>query len=181
MQSSRASESEHREQAGSDVTEQAAGEQNEVPEGERNLETELAAMEDRYKRAVADLDNYRKRSLRELEGRIAEATDAQLLEWLQAVDSVDRALAMQFEHPEFDGLIAVLDQMEAILARQGVQRIGARGEPFDPERHQAIGMRPDDGVPDGTVAEVVRSGYVRGGRVLRPAEVIVARAQRDGA
>ena len=72
-----------------------------------------------------------------------------------------------------EGLRGVLEQMEAVLARQGVTRIGAAGEPFDPERHEAVGVRSTDEVPDRTVVDVARSGYALGDRVLRPAEVIV--------
>ena len=67
--------------------------------------------------------------------------------------------------------------MEAVLARQGVTRMGAAGEPFDPERHEAVGVRPD-----GRSFRTARSsrwrgpGYMLGDRVLRPAEVVVARA-----
>jgi molecular chaperone GrpE len=146
-------------------------------EPQRDLEAELAQMEDRYKRALADLDNYRKRSARETERRIAESREAQLREWLEAVDSVERALLMELDNPVFEGLRGVLEQMEAILARQGVQRIGAAGEQFDPERHEAVGVRYTDDAPDRTVVDVARSGFALGDRVLRPAEVIVSRAE----
>jgi molecular chaperone GrpE len=141
------------------------------PEEQRDLAAELDRMEDRYKRALADLDNYRKRSAREMERRIEESKDAQLREWLEALDSIERALFMA-EGPVVQGLRAVLEQIDTILARQGVQRIGAAGEPFDPERHEAVGVRVNGGRP-GTVAEVARSGFARDGHVVRPAEVIV--------
>jgi molecular chaperone GrpE len=141
------------------------------------LEARNAELEDRYKRALADLDNYRKRVARETERRVGEAREAVLLEWLEAVDSVDRALAqMTAEHPAYAGLRAVRDQLEAILARQGVRRVGSPGEPFDPERHDAIGVRETTAAPDRAVVDVARSGFALGDRVLRPAQVIVARA-----
>jgi molecular chaperone GrpE len=78
------------------------------------------------------------------------------------------------------GLLAVRDQIEAVLARQGVTRLGAKGERFDPERHEAVGVVETDEVPDGTIAEVARSGFALGDRVLRPAQVIVAqRKERE--
>ncbi len=141
------------------------------------LEERNAQLEDRYKRALADLDNYRKRVARDTERRVAEGRDAVLLDWLEAVDSVDRALGqMEPVHPAAPGLRAVMEQLEAILDRQGVSRLGAVGEPFDPERHEAIGVRETTETPDRTVAEVARSGFARGDHVLRPAQVIVARA-----
>jgi molecular chaperone GrpE len=158
--------------------------QEQPPEdGERQaqLEDELARMEDRYKRALADLDNYRKRSVRDVERRVQEAREAQLRDWLDVVDSIERALFMQPEGPVIEGLRAVLEQAQSVLARQGVERMGAVGDPFDPERHEAVGVRATDDVPDRAIAEVARSGYVLGDRVLRPAEVVVARAdESDG-
>jgi len=145
-------------------------------ERERKLHEEIARLDDRYKRALADLDNYRKRAGREADRRVAEAGDRFLLDWLEAVDSVERALShMAPEHPAHPGLRAVLDQMDAILTRQGVTRVGAPGETFDPERHDAIGVRETTEVPDRTIVDVARSGFALGERVLRPAQVIVAR------
>jgi molecular chaperone GrpE len=146
-----------------------------APPEEAGLAQQLADTEDRFKRALADLDNYRKRAGREVEWRIQEDRERRLRDWLEAVDSVERALAMGADGPSSEGLQAVLEQMEAILARQGAQRIGAAGEPFDPERMEAISVRPDDAVPDRTVLDVARSGYTIGDRVLRPAQVVVAR------
>ena len=161
MPSSRASEEQQQEQAA---------------EPERDLQAELERMEERFKRAVADLDNYRKRSARELERLVAERGDAALLEWLEVVDGLERALSQKPENPLYDGLRAVLDHMDSILARQGVRRIGERGEPFDPNRHEAVEVRETDEAPDRSVVEVFRSGYARGDRILRPAQVAVARA-----
>lgn len=150
----------------------------EQPERVAELEAELARLDDRYKRALADLDNYRKRAARETERRVAEERERLLRDWLEALDSVERALRMQ---PEDEGLRAVLEQMEAILSRQGVVRLGAAGERFDPAHHEAIAVRPADGVPDRTILEVARSGFAIGDeRVLRPAQVVVARRAEEG-
>jgi molecular chaperone GrpE len=145
-------------------------------EGEREeLAEQLARMEDRYRRALADLDNLRKRTAREVERRIEESRESLLREWLEALDSVERALSMTPEGPVQEGLRQVLAQMEAMLARHGVQRIGQVGQPFDPELHEAVAGRDDADAPDRTILQVVRSGYVIGDRVLRPAQVVVSR------
>jgi molecular chaperone GrpE len=141
----------------------------------RDLGAELARAEDRYKRALADLDNYRKRTAREVEQRVSERGDRIVADWLEAVDSVERALGMEAPANEMAaGLRAVLEQMEAILERQGVERIGAPGERFDPELHDAIAVRETDEAPDRTIVEVARSGYRAGDRLLRPAQVVVS-------
>jgi molecular chaperone GrpE len=125
---------------------------DEPPPEEPRLAQQLAETEDRFKRALADLDNYRKRSGREIERRLEEDRERRLLDWLEAVDSVDRALAQEAGSGVSEGLRGIRDQMEA------------------------ISVRPDDGVPDRTVLAVARPGYAIGGRLLRPAQVIVARA-----
>ena len=160
------------EQPARDEREQAADEE---------LTAELARTEDRYKRALADLDNYRKRAAREVERRVTEARDALLRDWLEVLDSVERALRMQPEGPLQEGLQAVLDQIEAVLARHGVQRIGSAGERFDPERHEAVEVRANDEVDDRTVLEVTRSGFAVRDRVLRPAQVVVSRRSQANA
>jgi molecular chaperone GrpE len=140
------------------------------------LEERYAQLDDRYKRALADLDNYRKRAASDVDRRVTESREALLREWLQAVDSVERALRMGSpDDPLFTGLRAVLEQMEGTLARQGLTRVGAPGEQFDPERHEAVDLRPTDEQPDRTVVDVARSGWATGDRVLRPAQVVVAR------
>jgi molecular chaperone GrpE len=139
------------------------------------LRERVAQLDDRHKRALADLDNYRKRSVQLTANRIDEAADAMLREWLEAVDSVERALRMENGSPMSEGLRGLLDQMEAILERHGVERIGAPGEPFDPSRHEAVAVHPAGNVPDRTIVDVARSGWARGDRVLRPAQVVVSR------
>jgi molecular chaperone GrpE len=139
------------------------------------LTQELTRLEDRFKRAAADLDNYRKRVARDIERRVEEAREALLRDWLEVVDSVERALHQERDGPLAEGLRAVREQMDAVLARSGVERIDAVGDRFDPERHEAVDVRESDDAEDGTVLEMVRSGYAHGGRVLRPAQVIVAR------
>jgi molecular chaperone GrpE len=152
--------------------------QQPAEDAQPDLAEQLAATEDRFKRALADLDNYRKRAGRDTDRRVAEAREALLRDWLEALDSVERAIAMDPALAE--GLQVVLSQMEAILARHGVHRFGEPGEPFDPERHEAVAVRTSDEVPDRTVLQVMRSGYSLDGRILRPAEVAVARAAEAG-
>jgi molecular chaperone GrpE len=139
------------------------------------LSAELERLGDRYKRALADLDNYRKRSAREVERLVQEARASVIGDWLEALDSVERAMRMEPDGPCFEGLRAVLDQMEAVLAREGVLRIGEAGDRFDPERHEAVAVQPSEEVPDRTILSVERSGFALGDRMIRPAQVVVAR------
>jgi molecular chaperone GrpE len=134
-----------------------------------------AQLEDRYLRALADLDNYRKRSVRDTERRIADASDGLLRNWLDVVDSIERALQLTADEREAAGLRAVHEQIQTILDRQGVARIGVAGESFDPGRHEAIGVSETDEAPDRAIVDVAQPGYAVGDRVVRPARVIVAR------
>jgi molecular chaperone GrpE len=158
-----------------DGAEVATQEPQQETDREGDLRAEVAELDDRYKRALADLDNYRKRAARETDRRVQERSDALLHEFLEALDSIERALEHISEEAR-EGLRAVRQQMEAILTRHGVTRVGTPGDRFDPELHEAIGVRETDDVPDRTIVEVARSGYAVGGRVLRPAQVIVARS-----
>ena len=145
-----------------------------APEADAPTRDELEArnqeLEGRYLRALADLENYRKRVARDVERRLEEGTDALVRDWLELVDSVDRAT-----RSDGDTFRPLQDQIGAILDREGIARVGAAGERFDPERHEAVGVRETGEVPDRTVVDVARSGFRRGERVLRPAQVVVAR------
>jgi molecular chaperone GrpE len=167
---------EPREQAHGARTEEARSDADEREGTPADLTDELARIEDRYRRALADLDNYRKRATREVDRRVAEAREAALGDWLQVVDSVERAIALEPDGPCQEGLRVVLQQIDAVLDRQGAERIGTPGDQFDPERHEAVAVRASGEVPDRTVVEVQRSGIARGDRVVRPAQVVVARA-----
>ncbi|HTX01877.1 MAG TPA: nucleotide exchange factor GrpE [Acidimicrobiales bacterium] len=140
------------------------------------LAAELERIEDRYKRALADLDNYRKRAAREIQAGVVAAQEAIIRDWLNVVDSLERAMQMEANGPCRDGLAAVLEQANSVLAGEGVHRIGAPGERFDPERHEAIAVQDSAEAPDQTILAVERSGFALGDRVIRPAQVVVARS-----
>jgi molecular chaperone GrpE len=159
---------------GSDTPAAGDQERSDVP-------AELAAAEERYLRARADLDNYRKRADRELERRVNERTDRVLREWLEVADNVERALAWEGDVPAQEaGLRAVHEQIEAVLDRQGVRRVGETGEPFDPALHEAVAVVPSSQRETGTIAEVVRPGYSTNDRLLRPAQVVVVGTPAGG-
>jgi molecular chaperone GrpE len=128
------------------------------------------------RRALADLDNLRKRSERELARvRSAERADMAAL-WLPIVDDLDRAIqhAGTDDGALVEGVQAVRDQALSLLARLGFHRFDDIGKPFDPTRHEAVGVLEGEGEP-GTVLAVVRPGYDAPGTILRPAGVIVSR------
>jgi molecular chaperone GrpE len=136
------------------------------------------APDERLVRALADLDNLRKRFDREVSRERSAERNRSASEWLPVVDNLE--LALQHAGPDAgaiaEGVRATYDQALGVLARLGFQRVDDVGEPFDPLRHEAVGAVDSD-APAGTVLSVVRPGYGDGAAVLRPAAVIVSRGQ----
>lgn len=140
------------------------------------LRAEVARLDDAWRRALADLDNLRKRTAREIEQRRAEERARVAAEWLPVIDNLDLALqhAGDADGALTEGVRAVRDQAIAVLARLGFPRRDDLGAKFDPARHEAVATVADPGAPAGTVVRVVRPGYGDGEHQLRPAAVVVA-------
>jgi molecular chaperone GrpE len=151
-----------------------------APTGEESGQTDWSGLDDgRLLRAMADLDNLRKRFQREVVREREAERSRVAAEWVPVVDDLDRALdhanTDDSAPPGFaDGLRAVRDHALAVLAGLGFPRFEELGERFDPSRHEAVGAVEVD-APEGTVVAVVRPGYGTPESVLRPAAVVVAR------
>ena len=143
-----------------------------------DLAARIAELEDLRLRALADLDNVRKRCAAQIRRAEEETSAAVAREWLPVIDNLDRALAHSAADPAaiVDGVRATRDQALNVLSRLGFPRRDDRGMMFDPARHEAIASRPAAGAADGTVVEVTRPGYGEGDHQLRPAQVVVARS-----
>ncbi len=138
----------------------------------------IAELEDQRLRALADLENLRKRCASQV-SQVRADTQAHVAEqWLPVVDNLERALAHAQADPRsiIEGITAVRDQAMGVLTQLGFPRREDLGEIFDPARHEAVASRDADGAPDGSVVEVVRPAYGEGDHQLRPAQVIVAKA-----
>ena len=129
-------------------------------------------------RAAADLDNARKRMLRELEDARKFAIDGVLRDLFPVADNLERALsaAPSGDDPVVQGVKMVLNQMGEMLKRHGAISFDPKGEPFDPQFHEAMSQIPMEGVEPGTVAEVFQKGWRLHDRLVRPAMVVVAAA-----
>jgi molecular chaperone GrpE len=143
-----------------------------------DLRSQVAQAQDQRLRALADADNARKRCAAQVSRAEAEATARVARQWLPVVDNLERALEHSAAEPDvvIDGIRAVRDQATGILAALGFPRRDDVGAPFDPARHDAIAARPDPQAPAGTVIEVTRPAYGDGDHQLRPAQVVVAKA-----
>ena len=143
-----------------------------------DLQARLAEAEDQKLRALADLDNLRKRCAAQVERAGADARAQVARQWLPVVDNLERALEHAAADPRtiVEGIQAVRQQALGVLASLGFPRRDDTGATFDPARHEAVAATYDPRVPPGTVVQVVRPGYGEPDRQLRPAQVVVAKA-----
>ncbi len=149
------------------------------------LEAEKADLKDKFLRLMADMENLRRRTEREVADARTYAVANFARDMLNVADNVRRAIESVPEEARagaegaFKGLIEGIDLTERdllkTLERHGVKKLEPQGQKFDPNVHQAMFEVPNPDVPNGTVVQVVQSGYVIGDRVLRPALVGVAK------
>ncbi len=139
----------------------------------------LDELQDRWRRALADLDNLRKRHAKELERVRDEERARTAAAWLPVVDNLERALAHADSDPTavLKGIEAVRDQAIEVLRGLGYPRYEETGVPFDPTRHEVVGVVDTPDAEPNTVAQVVSPGYGANGRQLRPAFVVVSKRQ----
>ena len=158
------------------ATTPSPGDGDEVDEIEE-LRAQLAEMEDRWRRALADFDNLRKRVARESLQQRDDERARVAARWLPVLDNLELALQHASADPAsiVSGVQAVRDQALAVLADLGYPRRADENEPFDPSRHEAVAALPDTNYPPGTIVQVIRPGYGTDERQLRPASVVVAK------
>jgi molecular chaperone GrpE len=136
---------------------------------------------DRWLRAEAEIQNTRRRAARDRDDAVRMAQDRVLLELIEILDDLERALAAltpeQAADPWSQGVALTAQRMRDALTRLGVTTIPTLGQPFDPAFHEALLEVPAaQGIAPGSVAQEVQKGYRRGERALRAARVVVARA-----
>ncbi|MDN0195929.1 nucleotide exchange factor GrpE [Streptomyces sp. S.PNR 29] len=139
----------------------------------------LREAEDRWRRALADLDNLRKRHARELEREAAAERARTAAAFLPVIDNLELALSHAAADPGaiVEGVRAVRDQAVNVLERLGYPRHAERGVSFDPARHEVVGVVQDSDADPNTVVQVLRPGYGEAERQLRPAAVTVAKRE----
>jgi len=141
---------------------------------------------DRWLRAEAELQNFRRRASRDWEEGRRQAEEGVLLEMVAVLDDLERALdaanASEAATSWTQGVTLVAQRIRDFLARQSVAVEDPLGRPFDPAFHEALlELDAPDGAAPGTVVQVVQKGYRRGARALRAARVVVARARAGSA
>ena len=135
----------------------------------------LADANDKYLRLAAEYDNYRKRTTREKEHVYGTAKADTIKPFLAVLDNLERGV-QQFEEGDGhrQGLELICKQFTEVLSQLGVTEIPALGQPFDPERHNAVMHTEDEAAGENTIVEVFQKGFMIGDKVLRFAMVKVA-------
>jgi len=140
----------------------------------------IAELSDRALRAQAELDNYRKRSARDIENAHKYALERFVQELLPVVDSLELGLANSAgagssQDVLHEGMELTLKKLQDVLAKFGVVPVDPAGEKFNPERHEAVATLEQPELAPGTVVQVMQKGYELNGRLIRPAMVCVSK------
>lgn len=149
------------------------------------LNAENTQLKDRVLRTLAEMENLRRRTEREVADARTYGATSFARDMLTVVDNLARALdhvpadALAAADPQIKSVIEGVEltarDLEAVLGRHGVRKLDPKGQKFDPNFHQAIFEAPDPALPAGTVSQVVQTGWTIGDRVLRPAMVGVSK------
>ena len=167
---------------GATATESATPEGDELQTLRQELDgarLEAADNHDKYLRALADMDNYKKRIERTYADLSRSAKKDLLGKLLSVKDNIERALQYgESSNADGESLIEGVRltqyQLDQLLQQEGVKPIEAQGKPFDPHTQEAVHTVNDPSVPDHTVVQVVRAGYTYQDETLRPAQVVVS-------
>jgi molecular chaperone GrpE len=146
---------------------------------------EAATHREHYVRAMADLENFRRRTMREKDELRQFAASRVLEDLLPVMDTLSLGLAAA-RAPGADpativgGIEMVLAHLKTTLANHGLKEIDPAGATFDANFHEALSAQPSDDVPEGGVLSVIRTGFSLNGRLLRPASVVVSSGPANG-
>ncbi len=139
-------------------------------------EAKIAENLDGWQRAVAEFQNFKKRLERDREADQITMKGDLIRKFLPILDDLERAMQERpAEDPWSEGIDLIRRKLQTILDAEGLKRMEAEGEVFDPNYHEAISTEPVDGMESGRIVAVVQNGYMLGDRVIRPAQVRVAR------
>jgi len=137
---------------------------------------QLDSVKDQFVRLTAEYDNYRKRTAKEKDNIYQDAKADTVKAFLAVYDNLERAVATEGDEdsPHKKGLEMIFSQYKEILKNLGVEEIPAKGQPFDPEKHNAVMHIDDEAYGENEVAQVFQAGFQMGGKVIRYAIVQVA-------
>ncbi|MGN1297113.1 MAG: nucleotide exchange factor GrpE [Clostridia bacterium] len=132
-------------------------------------------LEDRFKRILAEFENYKKRSSKEREGLYNSILSDVIEVILPVVDNLENAVKAETQDENYkQGVELVLKQLKDVLKSKGIEEIEAVGNTFDPELHEAVSSIQDENLGEKEIAQEYRKGYKIGNRVIRHSMVVVA-------
>jgi molecular chaperone GrpE len=138
-------------------------------------EQEAASLKDKWLRAVAELENFKKRTRREIDDAVFRARQDLLSSFFPTADNLDRALELAKGNDQlFKGIEMVAHEFRSALARHGIEPVPTVGHAFDPAMHEALQQVDSADHAPGTVTFEFERGYRQGDRLLRPARVVIA-------
>lgn len=144
-------------------------------DAENTAKTEYEELEDRYKRLLAEFENFKKRSSKERENLFNMITGDVILKVLPILDNLEKAASAQTEDKSYqEGVNLVVKQFATELEKFGLKEIETEGKRFDPELHEAVSHIEDSNKGEQEIVEVYRKGYQIGNKVIRHALVVVA-------
>jgi len=168
-----------RDQAAEGVAADSASERNELKAKLADKEKEAAVNYDKYVRAVAELDNYKKRAAKEKTEILKYGKEDVIKDILPFVDSLDRALEHVGSSSDIkafkEGLQLIQDQLLCCLKKHGVEAIECAGKDFDPNFHEAMMQTDSEHHETNKVISEFQRGYLLNGRLLRPSRVSVCK------
>ena len=142
----------------------------------KKLEEENSDLKAKWQRALADYQNLERRTQVEISQRVSSKTNDLLLNFINIYEDFVRAEnSLSKEKIDTSGIIAVIKNMENLLAENNIKPIDAIGEIFDPQLHEAVSMVVDDTLDEGTITQEVSKGYISGKAILKPSKVIVSK------
>lgn len=167
-----------------DVDSEVTAEQARIAELEAQLEAaQQASLEERERaiRAVAEMENLRRRAAQDVEKAHKFALEKFAAELLSVLDNLERAIELADKEndtlkPMIEGVELTLKSMQSGVAKFGLVALDPTNQPFDPNAHQAMSMVPSADVAPNTVIAVMQKGYELNGRVIRPAMVMVSKS-----
>ena len=137
---------------------------------------QLEVVKDQFVRQTAEYENYRKRTAKEKDSLYQDAKADTIQAFLAVYDNLERAVSTEGDEdsPHKKGLEMIFQQYKDILAKLGVTEIEALGQPFDPEKHNAVMHIDDENLGENVVSQVFQAGFLLGDKVVRHAIVQVA-------
>ncbi|UCG29535.1 MAG: nucleotide exchange factor GrpE [candidate division WOR-3 bacterium] len=150
----------------------------------KNKEREIKEFRDKYLRALADMDNFRKRMDKELDSFRKYAQVEFFNKIIPVLDSFERAMDganLENDHEKYaEGVEMIYRQLKEVLKSMGLEEFSSLGELFDPARHEAVATIVNDDKPENTIVEEISKGYIVKERVIKPAKVLVSKQNKGG-